>query len=225
MGTRAIRSEQSNDDGLPDFDATFVAQLDELFRWRRDERHFRSEPLPDGLIDQLLGIADLAPSVGNCQPWRFVRVTSPERRAAVMDNFRRANAEALDALDDVHAANYARLKLEGLGQSPEHLAVFADTDPIQGLGLGRRTMPETVAYSAVAAIQTLWLAARARGVGVGWVSIFEVERLKADLEIPTDWLLVGYLCIGFPVKPHDTPELERVGWQSRTPLSERVYLR
>lgn len=225
MGTGAIQSRKPDDDGPPDFDDAFVGQLDTLFRWRRDERHFRSDPLPDDLMDQLLGIADLSPSVGNCQPWRFVRISSPERRAAVIENFRRANAEALAAQDDAHAASYARLKLEGLGQAPEHLAVFADTDPVQGLGLGRRTMPETVAYSAVAAIQTLWLAARARGVGVGWVSIFEVERLRADLDIPADWLLVGYLCIGYPLKPHDTPELERVGWQPRTPLSERMYRR
>jgi 5,6-dimethylbenzimidazole synthase len=209
----------------PDFDAVFVAQLDALFRWRRDERHFRTEPLASGLMDELLAIADLSPSVGNCQPWRFVRVEGEESRISIIENFKQANADALAAQDEEHAPGYARLKLEGLGQAPEHLAVFVEADPAQGAGLGRRTMPETVAYSAVAAIQTLWLAARARGVGVGWVSIFDVDRLKADLDIPVDWTLVGYLCIGYPQQEHQTPELERVGWQARTPVSERVFKR
>jgi 5,6-dimethylbenzimidazole synthase len=208
-----------------EFDLAFQDQLELLFRWRRDERHFRSDPLADGMVDDLLRIADMAPSVGNAQPWRFVRVCDPARRAAVAGNFRKANAEALAAQSEDRAAAYARLKLEGLEQAPEHLAVFVETEPEQGAGLGRRTMPETLAYSAVAAIQTLWLAARARNIGVGWVSILAPDQLSADLEVPSDWLFVAYLCIGYPQQAHQAPELERVGWQARTALEARVFER
>lgn len=200
---------------MPEFDAEFRKHLVELLTWRRDVRRFRAEALPEGLVEQLLEIATLAPSVGLSQPWRFVLVEDARRRAEVRQNFERANAQALAAYEGVEAATYARLKLAGLDEAPVHLAVFADAGTEQGHGLGRRTMPEMIEYSAVTAIHTLWLAARAHGVGLGWVSILDPAELARTLEVPDAWSLVGYLCLGYPLEADDTPALERAGWERR----------
>ncbi len=200
----------------PRFDAAFKAQFAELVRWRRDVRRFRADPVEAHLIEKLLALASCAPSVGLSQPWRFVLVQSPERRQAVRDNFSKANKAALDGYAGERQACYARLKLEGLAQAPVHLAVCADETTAQGHGLGRQTMPETIRYSVVAAIQTLWLAARAEGLGLGWVSILDPEAVRAILDLPQHWTLVAYLCLGWPEEEHDDPELERHGWEQRT---------
>jgi 5,6-dimethylbenzimidazole synthase len=160
-------------------------------------------------------LAELAPSVGLSQPWRFVRVVSPEGRAEIRRNFEDANAEALSDYIGSRAAAYARLKLSGLEDAPEQLAVFAEIDPEQGLGLGRRTMPETLKYSTVCAVHTLWLVARAAGVGLGWVSILDPEEVARTLAVPPRWRLVAYLCLGYPEEAHDDPELSRRGWEHR----------
>ncbi len=197
----------------PSFDDGFRARLLDLFRWRRDVRHFCREPLAAGLLDQLIGVADLAPSVGLSKPWRFVTVDEPARRATVRASFLASNAAALADQPAGRATVYAGLKLAGLDEAPCHLAVFAVPDPAQGGGLGRRTMPETVAYSAVMAVHTLWLAARAAGLGLGWVSILDPAQVHAALDVPADWSLIGYFCLGYPAAEDDTPELERAGWE------------
>lgn len=148
----------------PVFDTAFQAKLELLFRWRRDVRRFRRDALPAGAVDALLAIADAAPSVGLSQPWRFVTIDDSARRDAIRADFAACNAAALAGQDEARAALYARLKLAGLEQAPVHIAVFVEPDPSQGHGLGRQTMPESVAYSAVIAIHTLWLAARAKGI-------------------------------------------------------------
>jgi 5,6-dimethylbenzimidazole synthase len=199
----------------PAFDQSFRQQLDALFRWRRDVRRFQTRALPPGMLERLVSIADLAPSVGLSQPWRFVSVESPGRRAAVIDNFSRCNREALEACAPEDAGRYARLKLAGLRDAPEQLAVFCDGTTRQGRSLGRRTMPQTLDYSVVGAVVQLWLAARALEVGVGWVSILDAERLAKDLDAPGGWRLVAYLCLGYPEREDDTPELEREGWERR----------
>jgi 5,6-dimethylbenzimidazole synthase len=153
--------------------------------------------------------------VGLSQPWRFVIVDDAERRRAVLENFRSANAEALKAYEGDLAARYARLKLAGLAEAPAQLAIFADPATAVGHGLGRRTMPEMAEYSVVAAIVTLWLAARAEGIGMGWVSILTPAGLNALLDVPPDWRLVGYFCLGFPQGEESSPELERAGWEQR----------
>ena len=199
----------------PHFDAAFRERFAELLRWRRDVRRFRDDPIPGQLIEKLLALASLAPSVGLSQPWRFVLVETPERRAAIRENFAKANDTALNGYAGERQARYARLKLEGLSQAPVHLAVCADETTGQGHGLGRQTMPETIRYSVVAAIQTLWLAARAEGLGVGWVSILDPEAARATLDLPPGWSFVAYLCLGWPEEEHDDPELERRGWEQR----------
>lgn len=199
----------------PTFDGVFRAKLTELFQWRRDVRHFAATPVPDAIVDRLLDLACLAPSVGLSQPWRFVTVDDPARRAAIRANFGVCNARALTSQLGERAALYARLKLAGLDEAPCHLAVFAERDPEQGHGLGRATMPETVAYSAVMAVHTLWLAARAEGLGLGWVSILDPAGVAAALDVPVAWIFIGYFCLGYPVADDDVPELERSGWEHR----------
>ena len=163
--------------------------------------------------------------MGNAQPWRFVLVRDPARRRGIIENFRRANHEALREYDGARAAAYARLKLAGLEEAPVHLAVFADMDTRRGYGLGRRTMPEMLEYSAVAAVHTLWLAARAQGLGVGWVSIVDPEAVCASLDVPPGWKLIAYLCLGWPEEEHTDPELQRADWQARADLSDFLLLR
>jgi 5,6-dimethylbenzimidazole synthase len=200
----------------PAFDAAFRARLGELLIWRRDVRRFRADPLRKGSVEKLLELASLAPSVGLSQPWRFVLVDDPLRRAAVRRNFQTCNAEALAGQEPERAAQYARLKLAGLDDAPCHLAVFADRNPAQGHSLGRQTMPEMSEYSAVAAVHTLWLAARAEGIGMGWVSILDPGTIAAVLEVPFDWKLIGYFCLGFPQAEDDLPELHRMRWEERS---------
>ena len=197
------------------FDAGFEADLLRLFRWRRDVRRFRADPVDDALFQRIIDAAWLAPSVGLSQPWRLVAVDDPVRRAAIRANFARCNQAALEAHSGDRAALYARLKLAGLDQAPRHLAVFAEHDPVQGHGLGRQTMAQTVAYSAVLAIHTLWLAARAAGLGLGWVSILDPAQIHAALDVDPGWQFVAYLCLGYPEADSDVPALEDAGWESR----------
>ena len=196
-------------------DGTRMYRTGDLVRWRRDVRRFRSDPVEPHLVERLLALAACAPSVGLSQPWRFVLVETPERRRAISENFATANQAALAGYAGERQARYARLKLEGLAQAPVHLVVCADEATNVGHGLGRQTMPETIRYSVVAAIQTLWLAARAEGLGVGWVSILDPAAVHNTLDLPSHWTFVAYLCIGWPEEEHDDPELERHGWQER----------
>lgn len=209
----------------PIFDDAFKKKLTDLFVWRRDVRRFRTTPLQEGVLDDLLKEATLAPSVGNSQPWRFVKVTSQDKRQKIRDNFERCNVQAMQDFDGEQARIYAQLKLSGMDRAPEQVAVFCDSHTQTGKGLGQKTMPETLRYSVVSAIQTLWLSARARGVGLGWVSIIDPAFVKETLDIPNDWDFVAYLCIGYPEEEHDDPELIRHGWQDRLPLSEMVLER
>lgn len=211
--------------GGPDFDRPFRDTLETLLVWRRDVRRFRTEPLPDGLIEKLLNLAALSPSVGNAQPWRFVLVEDEGRRDAIVANFERANADALSDYEGEQADLYAGLKLAGLKEAPVHLAVYCDEASGMGHGLGRKTMPEMLAYSVVGAVTTLWLAARAHGVGLGWVSILDPDEVDKTLDVPEGWKLVGYLCMGYPVEEHTTPELVRAGWQDRVDIAEFILKR
>ncbi len=203
----------------PGFDQAFRDQLTSLFHWRRDVRHFQTTPIPEATLDRLLAIARLAPSVGLSEPWRLVRVRSDAGRSAVRHEFLRCNAAALSARG-ADRERYAALKLAGLDRAPCQLAVFADADPAQGRGLGRRTMPETTDYSAVLALHTLWLASRAEGIGLGWVSILDPARITALLDVPRSWRFIAYVCLGWPASEHDTPELERAGWERRAAQAE-----
>ena len=201
----------------PDFSDEFRLGLITLMQWRRDVRRFKTAPLPDGTLERLLALASIAPSVGLSQPWRFVVVDAPERREAVRACFEHCNAEALQCFSGERAALYAGLKLAGLAEAPCQFAVFADRTTAQGHGLGRLTMPATIDYSAVMAVHTLWLAARAEGIGMGWVSILDPAEMASILDTPPEWTLIGYFCLGYPSEEDCVPTLEREGWEQRRP--------
>jgi 5,6-dimethylbenzimidazole synthase len=207
------------------FDTAFRARLRDLLLWRRDVRRFRPDPLPEGVLESLIELACLAPSVGLSQPWRFVIVGDQARRAAVRDNFAACNAQALSAQGPERASLYARLKLAGLAEAPVHFAVFADRATTQGHDLGRRTMPEMIEYSAVTAVHTIWLAARAQGIGLGWISILDPTAIASILDVPTAWKLIGYFCLGYPEAEDTVPELEAAGWEERSPVSAMIVRR
>lgn len=204
------------------FTAAFQDELAELMRWRRDVRRFRTDPVDAALIATCLEAVRLAPSVGLSEPWRIVSVESVAARAAALANFEAANADALGGYAGEQASIYAGLKLSGMREAPVQLAVFCDDGAEKGAGLGARTMPEARRYSVVAAVMNFWLAARARGLGVGWVSILDADRLARDLSAPDDWALIGYLCVGWPEEEHLTPELERAGWETRSGAPDMI---
>jgi 5,6-dimethylbenzimidazole synthase len=212
-------------DELVPFDATFRARLRDLFTWRRDVRRFRREPLPAKTLERLIELACLSPSVGLSQPWRFVVVEEATRRQAVRDEFRACNADALQSYSGALAASYAELKLAGLDEAPCQFAVFADCTTELGRGLGRRTMPETAVYSVVTAVTVMWLAARAEGFGMGWVSILDPSRMNDILDVPRPWRFIGYFCLGYPQLESDQPELERLGWEQRQDMNACIVRR
>ena len=189
----------------------------EVLRWRRDVRHFRSEPIEPAVLAELEAAVDLAPSVGNSRPWRVVRVNDARNRAVVVRSFEEQNQKAGLSYAGTERRRYLALKLAGLVEAPTHLAFFTDLEPAEGRGLGRQTMPETLVYSTVMAIHTLWLAARSRNIGVGWISIIDPAVVSAALSVPQAWQLTGYLCLGYPKDFNDTPELHRAGWQPNVP--------
>ncbi|TWU15293.1 5,6-dimethylbenzimidazole synthase [Allorhodopirellula heiligendammensis] len=214
-------------DDSDDFEGdSFRTQLYELFRMRRDVRRFSSDAIPPELLARWIDAAVLAPSVGLSEPWRFVSVRDAETRRHIVREFESQNATAAAGYEGVARENYLSLKLAGLREAPEQLAVFVEPDPHQGRGLGRRTMPETVAYSVVAAIQNFWLAARCDGVGVGWVSIVRPEQIGRLLNVPPQWELIAYLCVGYPLHPDRTiPELQLRNWEERRDVSEHWITR
>lgn len=207
------------------FDAGFRTSFRDLVLWRRDVRRFRRDPVDSQLIQSLIDLASHAPSVGHSQPWRFVLVESAGARETIKNSFRRANEKALEGLTGTRKELYARLKLEGIDASPVQMAVFADETTMAGHGLGSQTMPETLRYSVVGALQILWLAARAEGLGLGWVSILEPKVVKRELQVPSSWELIAYLCVGWPEEEHSDPELVRYGWQQRLDSTEIILRR
>lgn len=201
-------------DPQPNFDAEFLTRFQQLLRWRRDVRRFSPQPMQPGTLERLIEAASLAPSVGLSEPWRFVIVDDPKRRLAVKESFSQANQSALAGYEGEKAKLYAGLKLEGF-DAPAHLAVYCHSGTEQGSGLGRMTMPETAEYSVVSAIQIIWLLARAQGIGMGWVSILEPQAVSRALDVPDDWKLVAYLCLGYPQQASLEPELAQHGWEKR----------
>ena len=196
--------------------------LDAIIAARRDVRRFRPDDVDDHLIGRLLEAAHSAPSVGHSQPWRFIVVRDPDTRARaawMVDRQRLAQAEAMD--EDA-ARRLLDLQLEGIREAPVGVVVCCDrrAEPV-GV-LGRATFPDTDMWSCACAIQNLWLAARAAGLGVGWVTLFDRRELTDLLDIPDGVETLGWLCIGYPDERHPGPGLERHGWSSRQPLSDLV---
>lgn len=191
---------------------------------RRDVRRgFLEEPLPDDLLRRLLAAAHSAPSVGLMQPSRFIVVRDLAVRTTIHGIFRDANAEALATYAGEQRELYGTLKLEGILEAPQNFCVVCDPTSSRGHKLGRYTISETAVYSTVCAIQNLWLAARAEGVGVGWVRILDPIKLRNVLNVPEHIIPVAYLCLGYVDRFATEPELERHGWENRVPLEQVVF--
>lgn len=190
-----------------------AATLAEIMLWRRDVRHFLTDPVPETVLERLRLAMDHAPSVGNARPWRVLRVESPDLRGAVRAEFERCNQDAAAHYAGPQAEAYAKLKLAGLDAAPVQLAVFTDTDPEAGHRLGRATMDLTLQQSTAMAIFALWLAARAENLGVGAVSILMPRVMERLFKVPERWEFSAYLCIGKPAFTDDTPLLHRAAWQ------------
>ena len=191
---------------------------------RRDVRSFDARPIPQDLLNRILDAAHHAGSVGFMQPWDFIVIRSPTTKRQVHDLYRAANDAAGMVYEGERGELYRSLKLAGILDAPVNLAITVDPTRGGPHVLGRHTMPETDVYSACLAIQNLWLAARAEGLGVGWVSIIDPEAVKGVLGIPPDKVLVAYLCIGYPAGGfQDEPLLATVGWRDRLPLAAVVH--
>lgn len=202
------------------------AERDAVYRAiaeRRDVRRgFVDRPLPEDLLHRLLAAAHSAPSVGLMQPSRFIVVRSLAVRQQVHRIFADANAAAAASYTGERRGLYTSLKLEGILEAPQNLCVVCDPNEQRGHGLGRQTMPEAAIYSTVCAVQNLWLAARAEGIGVGWVSILDPGRLREVLRIPPHILPVAYLCVGYVACFQPSPELELQGWETRIALASAI---
>jgi len=200
---------------MQQFSPEFRSRFHDLLKWRRDVRHFKPDPVNPDHLQSCLEAFTLAPSVGLSEPWRIVRVKSPTARASALQNFKAANDEALQGYSGEKSRLYASLKLTGMQDAPEQLAIFCDEETAKGSGLGAKTMPEMRRYSVASGIMAFWLATRAYGIGVGWVSILDPEQLRRDLGVPENWALVAYLCVGMPKEETLTPELQTAGWEER----------
>ncbi len=203
------------------FSDSEIAAVYRAIRERRDMRHFRPGPIAPETLVRLLDAAHLAPSVGFMQPWRFVRVTDAVLResiGALVEAERQYTASALGERED----EFLRLKVEGIRECSE-LLVVALMDGRERHIFGRRTLPEMDLASAACAIQNLWLAARAEGLGVGWVSLFDPEALRDLLAMPEGSKPVAILCLGHVEMFYPRPMLEQERWASRQALGDLVF--
>ncbi|RYY14642.1 MAG: 5,6-dimethylbenzimidazole synthase [Cytophagaceae bacterium] len=188
---------------------------------RRDIRHFLPDPVAPAVLARLLQAAHQAPSVGFMQPWRFLRITDAMVRSTLcqlVEQERQRTAAALNA----RGQEFLRLKVEGLRECGEVLVV-ALMDERETHVFGRRTLPEMDLASVACAIQNMWLAARAEGLGMGWVSIFDPEQVRLALQMPTGAQPVAILCLGHVAEFYSRPMLETEGWAARADLAELVF--
>ena len=191
---------------------------------RRDVRgQFLPDPVPDALLYKLLDAAHHTGSVGFMQPWSFIVIRSEQMKRQVKSIFEEANEAAAKVFEGEKRQLYSRLKLEGIVESPLNLCFTCDSTRGGPNVLGRHTIPETDVCSTVCAVQTFWLAARAEGLGVGWVSIFDLVKLRQVLGIPSHVIPVAYLCVGYVSEFASRPDLESAGWRARIPVEELIF--
>src|ERR1700730_14843043 len=210
-------------------DAEFsAAERDAVYKCifnRRDVRgQFLPDPIPDQVLARLLNAAHRAPSGGFSHPWAFILVRAPDIRQRVRDSFQAANLEAAGMFEDEKEKTYRRLKLEGICEAPIRICGTRDRSRTGPVVLGRTHQADMDLYSAVCAVQNLWLAARVENIGVGWVSIIRHDDLRAALAIPPSIQPIAYLCVGYVTHFLQKPELETAGWLPRMPLSDVVSI-
>ena len=191
---------------------------------RRDVRsQFLSDPIPPDVLTRLLSAAHHAPSVGFMQPWDFIVIDSADVRRTVLAIFEEENRKAAENYQGDRNTHYKSLKLQGILESPVNLCITCDRSRGGTHVLGRNSIVETDLFSTCLAVQNLWLAARAEGIGVGWVSILDQDKLASTLNLPEHVYPLAYLCLGYVSEFLDQPELEKKGWRSRLPLSDLVH--
>ncbi|PTX42794.1 cob(II)yrinic acid a,c-diamide reductase [Gemmobacter caeni] len=206
------------------FSAEETAAVYRAIYSRRDVRsQFLARPVDEAVLLRLLGAAHHAPSVGFMQPWNFIVIRDQAVKERVQTAFRAANAEAEAMFPEARRPHYSALKLEGITQAPVNLCVTCDRSRGGPVVLGRTHAAEMDLFSSVCAVQNLWLAARAEGIGVGWVSIFRDGALREILDLPGPVVPVAYLCLGHVDALYAEPELQAKGWASRLPLEELIY--
>ena len=222
IGDRTRAAERAADPAGWAFDPAAVDALHDVIAARRDIRRFRPDPVPPDVLRRVLAAGHTAPSVGHSQPWRFVVVTEQatrDRAALLADRERLRQA---DQLAPDRRARLLDLQLEGIREAPLGIVVACDRRaPAAGV-LGRATFPDTDLWSCAAAIQNIWLAARAAGLGLGWVTLFQPADLAALLHLPAGVETLGWLCLGWPDERPPEPGLERHGWSQRMPLEDVV---
>jgi len=191
---------------------------------RRDVRsQFLPKAVGDEVLSRILTAAHFAPSVGFMQPWNFLLIKSDDVKQRVQQAYISANAEALAMFEGEKRNTYQQLKLEGIREAPIGICITCDRERTGSVVLGRTHMKTMDLYSSVCAVQNLWLAARAEGLGVGWVSIFHEPELQAALGIPAHIVPIAYLCVGYVSHFYPKPELESKGWLPRLPIEDLVY--
>lgn len=208
---------------LGEFPAEWRRGVYEAIARRRDIRSFRPDPIPPEVLARILAAAHQAGSVGFSQPWNLIVVDDHELRRKVQAHVDAERLRAAEGFGAARKAQYLSFKLEGIFDAPLNLCVTCDRTRRGPAIIGRNTVYDTDIYSTCIAIQNLWLAARAEGIGVGWVSILEPKVIQELLSIPEHVVVVGYMCIGYPVEFAERPLLETAGWLSRLPLSEMVF--
>ncbi|MBZ0335529.1 5,6-dimethylbenzimidazole synthase [Marinobacter sp. JH2] len=203
------------------------AQQEGLYRAifeRRDVRsQFLPHPIPDDVLARILKAAHHAPSVGFMQPWDFIVIDSLPIREQVLASFNDENAKAAENYTGERKESYRSLKLQGIIESPINLCITCDRSRGGPHVLGRNSIMEMDLFSTCLAVQNLWLAARAEGIGVGWVSILDQKQLSDILQLPDQVYPLAYLCMGYVSEFLDQPELQAKGWRSRLPLEELVH--
>jgi len=194
---------------------------------RRDVRgQFKPDAIPDDVLSRILYAAHHAPSVGFMQPWNFVVVRSNDVKKRVHNAFVEAHEDAgklFDEQDKEKGEIYRSLKLEGILESPINICITCDRSRTGPVVVGRTAIKTMDLYSSVCAVENLWLAARAEGIGVGWVSIIKQKALQEALGMPSKIVPIAYLCLGYVSHFYEKPELETAGWLERTPLHETLY--
>jgi 5,6-dimethylbenzimidazole synthase len=213
----------------PELDSFTISEKEGLYKAvfsRRDIRsHFVDKKIPDEALAKILNAAHHAPSVGYSQPWDFILIKNQDTKLKVKNSFVQEREKSISLLDNdlERQDKYVKLKLEGILESDINICVTYDPKRFGPFVLGRTSIPETGEYSVCCAIQNLWLAARAEGIGVGWVSILAIDDLRYILGIPNHVKPIAYLCLGYVNKFEDKPDLERVGWLKRTILSKVIH--
>ena len=198
----------------------------EAIRMRRDVRaEFTGEQISEEQLTRILEAGHAAPSVGNTQPWDFVVVQKPETLATFAEHVAGCRRDFADSLPEDRRETFDPIKVEGITESGTGIVVTYDPSRGGTHVLGRRTVDDTGVFSAVLAIQNIWLAAVAEGIGVGWVSILDPARVAEILDVPQDWTFIGHLCIGYPEEEADLPALQRQGWERRHPSAGVVIYR